>query len=80
MPDSSPRPNPDAVASREDLLCFVRALGEHLAANEGAVANPRTTDFLSAMVAWAEDVGAQGTDGSPWRQVAVLLLAASVYE
>jgi hypothetical protein len=75
------------VATREDLVAFLKALNADFAANRGAWGNARLETFLEAMAAWSEDMdGYYESRGESlvtlpaWRVLADILVAARVYE
>ena len=75
------------IKSKADLVEFVRALGDDLQAKPEAWENATLERYLSALASWLEDsAGYYQNQGravpvSPsWRDVAEMLMAATMYE
>jgi hypothetical protein len=75
------------IATKAELVEFVRALAEDLTANRERWENPTLDRYLDALAAWLEDSdGYYRNQGRPvpaepsWRDVADMLMAASIYE
>ena len=76
-----------AVASKSDLIGFVEALRDDFQRNPTSWENRTLEQYLSALASWLEDSDGyylnQGREipASPsWRNVADMLMAATMYE
>jgi type I restriction-modification system DNA methylase subunit len=77
----------DQIQSRADLVEFVEVLQKDLQANAEAWENATLDDYLSALARWLEDSdgyyrnqGRQIPESPSWRNVAEMLMAATMYE
>lgn len=75
------------VASRGDLVSFIRMLAEGLKREPVLWENTDLKRFLEAMAAWIEDVdgfflnsGERVPENPTWKLVAQILAAAAAYE
>ncbi|HYX38387.1 MAG TPA: hypothetical protein VE954_35235 [Oligoflexus sp.] len=78
----------DGINSRTDLVAFVRTLAKDFCAQDAGWSNRTADDYLEALAAWLDESdGYYGYRGEPpvltnmkWRQLAEMLLAATMYE
>jgi hypothetical protein len=75
------------VGSKDDLIAFVRALVDDHKTRPSAWENSTLDQYLSALASWLEDSeGYYRNQGlavpvtPPWRNIADMLIAASMYE
>jgi hypothetical protein len=75
------------VGSKAELVEFVRALAEDLSENRDGWENPTLETYLAALASWVEDSeGYYRNQGRAvpvepsWRDVAEMLMAATMYE
>ena len=75
------------VQKKAELVEFIRALANDLASNRGRWENPTLDTYLAALSSWLEDSdGYYRNQGRPipaepsWRDIAEMLMAASMYE
>lgn len=75
------------VESREDFVQFVKALSEDFRRNGESWENQRLDRYLEALAAWVADMdgyyqnsGETAPRNVPWRFIAQVLLAATIYE
>jgi hypothetical protein len=76
-----------AIASKADLVEFVRELDANLRLERAEWENPTLEAYLPALASWIEDSdgyyrnkGEMPPASPSWRNVAEMLLAAKVYE
>ncbi len=79
--------NKPEIVSKEDLVAFIRTLGEDLRSNPAGWENATLDQFLSALASWIEDSeGYYRSQGRPppkelaWSDIADMLIAAKMYE
>ena len=77
----------DAITSRGELADYIDRLREDIASNPEAWRNEDLASYLRAMAAWIRDMpgyyrnmGLALEELPPWRVLADILVAASMYE
>lgn len=77
----------DSIESRDDLVAFLKALQDDLAANPGDWENATLGCFLESLSAWLGDMegyylnrGSSVPISPTWRNLGEMLLASKYYE
>lgn len=75
------------INTREDLICFIHALGKDLENNPDTWENPTLERFLEAIAAWMKSMDRYYINNDlpvpqkpTWRVVGEILMAAKMYE